>query len=84
MKAIAVPAQAKALIGLLKKARRRSLILESPDGQRFVLSSVDAWEGFEVGEEATQNRALMKQLSGRRTRGKTIPLAEVKAELGLK
>ncbi len=84
MKAIAVPAQAKALIGLLKKARRGTLILQSPDGQRFVLSSVDAWEGFEVGEDVTQNRGLMKHLSGRRSRSKTIPLAEIKAELGLK
>ena len=82
MKAIAVPAQAKVLIGLLKRARRETL--QSPDGQQFVLSFVGAWEGFEVGDDMTTNKPLMKRLAGRKSHGKPIPLAEVKAELGLK
>jgi hypothetical protein len=59
------------------------LILESTDGHRFVLASLEEWEGFEVGEDITQNKKLMKHLIKRRSGGKTIPLDEVKAELGL-
>jgi PHD/YefM family antitoxin component YafN of YafNO toxin-antitoxin module len=83
MKIIPVSARAKTLNDLLKKARRKSLILESSDGHRFVLASLEDWEGFEVGEDITQNKKLMDLLSERRTGGKTIPLDEVKAELGL-
>lgn len=84
MKTIPVPTQAKTLLGLLKKAKRKSLILESPDGQRFVLASLEGWIGYEVGDDFTQNRALMKHLSSRRSRSKAMALTEVKAELGLK
>ena len=82
MKIIPVSARAKTLNDLLKKARRKSLILESSDGHRFVLASLEDWQGFEVDEDITQNRKLMELLSERRTSGKTIPLDEVKAELG--
>ena len=84
MKAIAVSSQAKVLIDLLKKARRRSLILQLPDGHRFILSPVDGWECFEVGDDATQNKDLIQHLSKRRAQGKTIPLAKVKSELGMR
>jgi len=83
MRTIPVSARAKTLNDLLKKARRKSLILESSDGHRFVLASLEDWEGFEVDEDITQNKKLMELLSERRTSGKTIPLDEVKAELGL-
>ena len=83
MRTIPVPARARTLNELLKKARRKSLILESTDGHRFVLASLEEWEGLEVGEDITQNKKLMKHLSERRSGGKTIPLDEVKAELGL-
>ena len=83
MRTIPVPARARALNELLKKARRKSLILESTDGHRFVLASLEEWEGFEVGEDITRNKKLIKHLSERRSGGKTIPLDEVKAELGL-
>ena len=83
MRTIPVPARARTLNELLKKARRKSLILESADGHRFVLASLEEWEGFEVGEDITQNEQLMKHLSERRSGGKTVPMDEVKAELGL-
>jgi PHD/YefM family antitoxin component YafN of YafNO toxin-antitoxin module len=83
VRTIPVPARSRTLNELLKKARRKSLILESTDGHRFVLASLEEWEGFEVGEEITQNKNLMKHLSERRSDGKTIHLDEVKAELGL-
>lgn len=83
MRTIPVPARARTLNELLKKARHKSLILESNDGHRFVLASLEDWEGFEVGEDITQNKRLMKHLNERRSGGNAIPLDEVKAELGL-
>ena len=68
MKTITVSARAKTLNVLLKKARQKEVILESVDGQRFVLASIRDWQGFEVGEDddITKNKKLMKHLmSGR-------------------
>ena len=92
MKTVTVPARAKTLNSLLKKARRSGLILQSMDGQRFVLASLEHWEGFDVGagddfarevKLTVRNKKLMKLLTERRTHGKRIPFANVKEELGL-
>jgi len=83
MKTIRVPASAKAVNDLFEKARSESLILESHDGRRFVLALVEGWEGFEVGDDITQNRELMKHLTERRGKGKAIALADAKTELGI-
>ncbi len=93
MKTITVSPRAKTLNSLLRKARRNGLILQSADGQRFVLTSIENWEGFDVGAEGdfasevkrtVRNKELMKLLAERRRGdGKRIPLAEVKEQLGL-
>jgi len=83
MKTIAVPARTKTLNDLFKKARNRSLILQSHDGRRFVLAPIEGWEAFEVGDDITRNKALMKHLSERRSHGATIPIEEVKAKVGI-
>lgn len=92
MKTATIPARAKTLNSLLKRARRNSLILQSADGQRFVLTSIENWEGFDVGAEGdfaqevkltAQNKKLMKFLAERRSHAKRIPLAKVKEQLGL-
>jgi len=85
MRIITVPARAKRLNDILKEARHEEVILECADGQRFVLASIEGWEGFEVDEDddITKNKNLMKHLTERRTHGRRIPLAEVKAQLGL-
>ncbi len=83
MRMISVPARAKALNALLKKARRRDLVLQASDGRLFVLSPVEEWRAFKVGEDLTRNKELMKFLAERRTKGKHIPLEQVKAELGI-
>lgn len=92
MKTVTVPARAKTLNNLLKRARRTGLILQSADGQRFVLASLEHWEGFAVGvgddfarevKLTVRNKKLMKFLAERRTHGKRIPLAKVKEQLGL-
>ena len=93
MKTIAVSARSKTLNDLLKKAGRTGLILQSPDGHRFVLASIESWQGYDVGtgddfagevRRTVRNRKLMKVLADRRRNGKRIPLAQVKQELGLK
>jgi len=83
MKTVVVPARAKTLNDLLKAARQTEVILESADGQRFVLLSIEDWEGFEVGEDEdiTKNKSLMEYLADRRSYGRRIPLADVKAQL---
>jgi hypothetical protein len=82
MKTTRVSTRAKTLNDLLKKARRRALILETSDGQRFVLASI---EGYELNDDAdiTKNKKLMKHLTERRGAGAPLSLADVKAELGL-
>ena len=84
MKTVTVSARARALNDLLKKARRKEVILESSDGQRFVLASIADWEAYEVGDDddITKNKRLMKHLTTRRRNRKGIPLAEVKTRLG--
>ncbi|MGH7430030.1 MAG: hypothetical protein ACREJ4_16975 [Candidatus Methylomirabilaceae bacterium] len=84
MKAIAVSSRSKTLNDLLKKAQRKSVILQDAEGRCFVLASIQDYEAFEVGEDVTKNKKLMKFLAERRSNEKTIPLSEVKARLGLK
>ena len=94
MRTIAIPTRAKALNDLLKKARRRSVILETSDGQRYVLAAIGNWEGFDVGnsrdfgeevKRTVQNKRLMKFLAEKRktAKGKTKSLEEIEKELGL-
>ncbi len=93
MKTITVPARSKTLNKLLKKAGRTGLILQSANGHRFVLASIEGWQGYDVGagddfadevKRTVRNKKLMKTLADRRRGGKRIPLAKLKAELGLK
>ena len=85
MKTTRVSPRAKTLNDLLNKARRRAVILETVGGERFVLASIEGWEGYELPKDGdmTKNRSLIKQLESRRSGGKSIPLAELKQELGL-
>lgn len=85
MKTTAVSARAKSVNDLLKKARRKTLILEAADGSRYVLAPLGDWEGFEVGEsgDISKNKRLLRTLAARRSDAPTVGLAELKAELGL-
>ena len=40
MKTVNIPAQAKTVTSLLKKAQRGGLILRSPEGQEFILAEI--------------------------------------------
>jgi predicted transcriptional regulator len=76
MKPITVSPQSKTLNDLLKKARRRDVLLESADGEQFVLARVTDLRSFVVGDSddfagevtATRhNKRLMKFLDERTT-----------------
>jgi hypothetical protein len=50
MKTIVVSARSKTLHALLKQARKNGLILQSPEGEHFVLAPIGDWQAFDVGE----------------------------------
>lgn len=92
MKIVTIPAEEKMLNELISQARQGGLILETAEGQRVVLVSLERWEGFEVGsgddferevELTQQNEELLKLLVERRNQAERTSLAEVKEQLGL-
>ncbi len=92
MKIITVSTEETYLHHLLTTVVDDGLILQTSDGHRFMVYSLEGWEGFEVGEsddfeqevEATgQNTELMALLAERQSHGKRIPLEKLKKELGL-
>lgn len=96
MKPTFIPRQEKTLNELFKQARRRNVILESADGQRFVLAAISNWQGFDVGDSddfaeevkrTAQNKELAKFMAERRKRSKgkpTYTADEVRKQLGVK
>ncbi len=93
MRTVTVSPRAKTLNDLLKRAKRSSLILQAADGQRFVLTSLEEWTAFDVGnggdfdhevKATAENKKLMKHLASRRSGSKRIPLAAAKEQLGIK
>lgn len=81
MKTIAVSKRAKGVNDLLKHAQRENIIVRSPDGAEFILAEIDDFNR-EI-ELTRQNKKLMKFLEQRAKQTKTIPLEEVKTQLGL-
>jgi len=92
MNIVTVSSEDKTINDLLVQAHDDGIILQTADGQKYLLMSIEKWLSFEVGEgedfaeevERTgQNEALMEYLAERRSGEKRKTLAEVKAELGL-
>jgi hypothetical protein len=94
MKTITVSPQAQPVHELLRQARGNGVILESPEGERFILTPIGAWIGFDVGDsddfgKETQNtvanKELMSALSRRKARssGRYLSADEARRELGL-
>lgn len=81
MKTVAVPARSKNINALLKRARKENIVLRTKDGMEFILAEIHDFNR-EV-ELARQNRKLMKFLETRAKQTRTIPLAKVRADLGL-
>jgi hypothetical protein len=81
MKTIAVPPQAAEINELLDQAREDELLVRTADGSEFLLSAVDEFDQ-EIAR-TRQNAKLMALLDERAKQPKTIPLDEVKRQLGL-
>ena len=50
MRVVTVSAQEKFLFELLMTIQEEAVILETTDGQQFVVLSLEEWQGFDVGE----------------------------------
>lgn len=94
MKTITVSPQAMPVHELLRQARGNGVILESPEGERFILTPIGAWVGFDVGDSddfdrETQNTVANKELMGvlakrkARRSGRYLSTEEARCELGL-
>ena len=92
MKVVTVSAEEKFFYDLLTKVREEGLILQTTDGEQFVLLSLEGWKSFDIGssnnfeqevEATVRNQKLMAFLAARRSGGKRIPMADVKKQLGL-
>ncbi len=81
MKTVAVPPQAAEIYALLDQAREDELLVRTADGSEFLLSAVDDFDQ-EIAR-TRQNAKLMALLDERAKQSKTIPLDEVKRQLGL-
>ena len=81
MKTITVPPQAAEIKELLEQAREEDLLVRSPDGTEYVLSAVDDFD-HELAL-TRQNAKLMALLDERAKQSRTVPLDEVKRQLGL-
>jgi hypothetical protein len=81
MRTVAISRRARGINALLQQARRQNLIVRSPDGHEFILAEVDDFNR-EIGL-ARQNKQLMALLNQRAKQTQTVPLNEVKKQLGL-
>jgi predicted transcriptional regulator len=95
MRTVVVSPRSKTLRTLLRQARRKGLILQSPEGEQFVLSPLSGWRAFYIGDSddfaeevkaTSQNKELMKFLSERTKKSrnsKRTPIEKVREQLGL-
>jgi len=81
MKTINIPRTARGINALLQEARRMNLIVRSPDGHEFILAEVEDFDR-EI-ELARENKDLMAFLEKRARQTRTVPLKEVRKQLGL-
>jgi hypothetical protein len=81
MKTITIPPQAAEVNAILAQAREEDVLVRSADGGEFMLTAVDDFD-----EEIARGRRsdkLMALLDQRAKQTQTIPLEEVKRQLGL-
>jgi len=81
MKVIPVSPYATEINGLLDQARHEEVLLQSADGSEFLLVAVDDFAQEIL--RTRQNERLMALLDERAKQTQTVPLDEVKRQLGL-
>ena len=92
MTVVTIPKQEKFLLDLFMKIPDEGLILQTIDGQSFMLSSLEGWQSFNVGPSddfeqevraTSENQELATFLAQRRSDEGRVSLEDVKSELGL-
>ncbi len=81
MKTITVSPQATEVNALLEEARREDILVRAADGTEFMVTVVDEFDEEIAGTR--RNARLMALLEERAKQAKTVPLDEVKRQLGL-
>lgn len=81
MKTITIPPQATEVNALLEQARREDILVQAADGTEFMVTAVDEFDQ-EIAR-TRQNAKLMALLDERAKQAQTVPLDEVKRQLGL-
>ena len=81
MKTISVPAQSAEVNALLAQARQEDVLVRTADGTQFMLTVIDDFD--EEVAQTRRNVQLMALLEERAKQAKTVPLNEVKRQLGL-
>ncbi|NUQ64192.1 MAG: hypothetical protein HUU20_17110 [Pirellulales bacterium] len=81
MKTITVSQQATEVNALLAEARHQDILVRAADGTEYMLSVIDEFD--EEIARTRRNPKLMAMLDERARQSQTIPLDEVKRQLGL-
>jgi hypothetical protein len=81
MKTVSIPPQASEVNALLQQARDEDVLVRAADGTEYMVTVVDDFDQ-EVAR-TRHNAKLMALLDERAKQEQTVPLADVKRELGL-
>jgi len=81
MKTVTIPPQAAEVNALLEQARQEDILVRAADGTQFMVTAVDDFDEEIV--RTRRNAKLMALRDDRAKQAKTIPLEEVKRQLGL-
>jgi hypothetical protein len=81
VKTVTIPPQAAEVNALLEQARDEDVLVQTADGTEYVVTVVDEFDQ-EIARTRL-NAKLMAMLDERAKQSQTIPLDEVKRQLGL-
>jgi hypothetical protein len=92
MKIVMISEEQSSLLNLLQNLKEDSVILQTTDGQKFLLFALNNWHGFEIEDtedfeqevkSTSENSELLEFLSTRNQTKQRISIAQVKNQLGL-
>ena len=83
MKTVSITPAGADVAQLFEQAREEDLVVQLPDGTQFLLAAVQEDDFEEEVARTRKNEALMAFLDERRKQARTIPLAEVRKQLGI-
>jgi hypothetical protein len=81
VKTISVTRESAEINALLDQARNEDILIVAPDGTEFMVSAVEDFDA-EIAR-TRKNPELMAELDRRAKQSETVPLKEVKRQLGL-